>query len=157
MKTILRIALALVLVAAVLGANSAQKPGIEAAAWLAGRWEFEKNGRIVREEWMAPAGGTMLGMSRTVKGDKTLEYEHLFLGADEQGDLTYVSIPSGQTKTAFKLLKHEGHSIVFENKEHDFPQRVGYTLNSDGSLTAFIEGEVNGKLRRVVFPYRRVN
>ena len=69
----------------------AAKPGVDALAWLAGRWEFEQSGRVVREEWMAPAGGTMLGMSRTVKGGKTIEYEFLQIregpggGSDRRG------------------------------------------------------------------------
>ena len=43
-----------------------------------------------------------------------------------------------------------------ENKQNDFPQRVSYALQPDGSLLAWIEGEIGGKMRRVEFPYRRV-
>ena len=57
---------------AVFAADPAPKPPVTASmaisqlGWLAGNWRLERNGRVVDEQWMAPAGGVMLGMSRTV-------------------------------------------------------------------------------------------
>jgi hypothetical protein len=45
--------------------------------------------------------------------------------------------------------------VVFENLSHDFPQRVIYRRNADSSITARIEGTVNGEARGRDFPYRR--
>ncbi len=46
--------------------------------------------------------------------------------------------------------------VVFENKEHDFPQVIGYRLNPDGSLLAWIEGpRSDGTTRRVEYAYQR--
>jgi len=42
-----------------------------------------------------------------------------------------------------------------ENWEHDFPQRIIYERDEDGSLAARIEGEVNGEFRMVPFPMKR--
>jgi hypothetical protein len=50
----------------------------------------------------------------------------------------------------------EESTVIFENPAHDFPQRVGYKRDGD-SLLAWIEGAVNGKSRRVEFPYRRAS
>ena len=47
-------------------------------------------------------------------------------------------------------------TVVFENRTHDFPQRVGYRKVGADSLLAWIEGERNGRTRRIEFPYRRV-
>jgi hypothetical protein len=44
---------------------------------------------------------------------------------------------------------------VFENPQHDFPQRVGYRRDGD-TMLAWVEGMASGKPRRVEFPYRRV-
>jgi hypothetical protein len=149
--------LGVVLLACVLtAAEPAAQPGVADFAWLAGRWQFEQDGRVVSEEWMAPAGGTMLGMSRTVKAGRTVEYEFIVLRADESGTLQYIASPSGQTPTTFKLISLGDGSAVFENKANDFPQRIIYTRKPDGSLLASIEGERNGKVRRVDYPYRRV-
>ena len=45
---------------------------------------------------------------------------------------------------------------MFEAPEHDFPQRVGYRRAGADSLLAWVEETTNGKLRRIEFPYRRV-
>src|SRR5437870_3925900 len=94
---------------------SVAKPSLEKLAWLAGTWSFEKGGRIVTEQWMAPDGGTMLGMSRTVANGKTVEYEFLLIRPDEKGDLQYVAKPSRQPEASFKLVRANASEALFEN------------------------------------------
>jgi len=136
--------------------RAAEKPAAEALGWLAGTWSFERNGRKVTEHWLPPEGGTLMGVSRTTANGRTVEYEFLLIRADEAGDLHYVAKPSGQAEHAFKLVRLTATEAVFEDPAHDFPQRIIYTLREDGSLLAAIEGLRNGQLRRVEFPYRRV-
>jgi hypothetical protein len=158
-KLLLRVAIATLLFLAVAVRSAPAEPGgkppLQTLSWLAGDWSFEKNGRVVNEIWMSPDGGTMLGMSRTVAGGRTVEYEFLFLRQDASGDIFYVVKPSGQAETSFKLIRATATEAVFESPQHDFPQRVSYTLKPDGSLLAAIEGQKNGKTRRVEFPYQR--
>jgi Protein of unknown function (DUF2442) len=47
--------------------------------------------------------------------------------------------------------------VVFENLEHDFPQRVIYKLDGDGVLRASIEGLQKGQLKTIEFPMRKVD
>lgn len=124
-------------------------------AWLAGSWDGSSGGREYLEQWMKPAGQTMLGMSRTVMNGKTVEYEFVQI-REQQGDLFYIAKPSGQTEASFKLLKYINQEAVFENLQHDFPQRIIYRLEKDGSLAAAIEGTSKGKLKRIDFPMKRV-
>lgn len=98
----------------------------------------------------------MLGVSRTTAGERTLEYEFIVLRADEAGQIFYVAKPSGQSEAVFKLVRASATEVVFENPDHDFPQRISYVLQPDGRLLAAIEGTRNGQTRRVEFPYRRV-
>jgi hypothetical protein len=49
------------------------------------------------------------------------------------------------------------NEVVFENAQHDFPQRVAYKLEPDGKLAARIEGTRNGSLRVIDFPMSRVS
>jgi hypothetical protein len=138
----------------VSGAVAASSP-LARLSWLAGTWQFEKDGRVVTEIWMPPAGGTMLGMSRTVVAGTTREYE--FVALRETDDrIVYVAKPSGQEEATFVLRSMTDVEVVFENQMHDFPQVIRYRLNPDGILLAVIEGTVRGKPRRVEFPYRRV-
>jgi len=102
---------------------------------------------------MAPRGNSMLGISRTVHGDDLVAYELVVVR--EQGDqLVYQAHPSGQPSAEFVSRTVTEESIVFENLQHDFPQRIGYERQGT-ALLAWIEGTQEGEMRRVEFPYRR--
>jgi hypothetical protein len=124
-------------------------------AWLGGCWESNRNGREINEQWMKPAGQIMLGMGRTVAKGKTVEYEFVQIREDSDGSIYYVAKPSGQSEASFKLIKYQNHEATFENPEHDFPQRVIYRLEPDGSLFARVEGTSKGKARGFDYPMKR--
>jgi hypothetical protein len=127
---------------------------VDQLAWMAGHWSAERGSRTVEEHWMKPSGGTMIGMGRTVSNGKAVEFE--FLQIKQEGEeIHYVARPNGSAPTSFKLVKLTEAEAVFENPKHDFPQRVLYRKQADGSVSARIEGEVNGKARAVDFPYKR--
>lgn len=98
-------------------------PTVQDVKWLAGCWESRRAGRHVTEQWMAPAGGTLLGMSRTVANDKTSEYEFLLIRESARG-LEYVAKPSGQREATFTSVRVSADEAVFENPPHDFPTRI---------------------------------
>jgi len=131
-----------------------QKPTIADFAWLAGCWDGSSANREYLEQWMKPSGQTMLGMSRTVYGGKTVEYEFLQI-REQEGSIYFIANPSGQAEASFKLIKFGEQEAIFENPQHDFPQRIIYRLEKDGSLAAAIEGMSNGKMKKVDFPMRR--
>lgn len=130
-------------------------PSINDAAWIAGCWSFERGGRTVAEHWMAPAGGTMMGLSRTVAAGKTTEWEFLIIREGANG-LDYVAKPSRQPEATFTAASVTGQEIVFENPAHDFPKRISYKRDGE-TLTAAIEGPMNGQNRRIEFPYKKVS
>lgn len=125
-------------------------------AWMAGCWAGDFGEAGTTEQWMAPAGESMLGMSRTVRKGRTVEHEFLQIRPDETGRLAYIAKPYNQAEATFPLKSASGQSVVFENPSHDFPQRILYRLVSEGRLMARIEGERNGQQRGVDFPMRRV-
>jgi hypothetical protein len=129
---------------------------VESLAWLAGCWASLDGEPGSGEQWTAPAGGTLLGMSRTVAGGRTVAHEFLQIREVSPGKLAYVAQPSGQAATVFALLRSGPREVVFENPDHDFPQRILYRLDGEGVLRARIEGVGGGKLQGVDFPMRRV-
>ena len=137
--------------------SSAQtaNPTINDLSFLAGCWELNRDGREINEQWMKPSGGVMLGMGRTVAQGSVREYEFTQIRQDKDGAIYYVARPSGQTEASFKLVKLQNKEAVFENLEHDFPQRVIYRLQADGSLFARVEGAVKGQTRGIDYPYKR--
>lgn len=125
--------------------------------WLAGHWRMEKAGRVVDEQWMAPAAGVMLGMARTIARGKVVEHEFMQIREGPGGALYFVALPSGQKEAAFQIVSLSATEAVFENPQHDFPRKISYTLLADGSLLAAIEGPgKDGQTRRVEFPYKRI-
>jgi hypothetical protein len=136
--------------------SAARAEDIAQLAWLSGCWQQEgaENGSI--EAWLAPAGGTMLGMSRTVKAGKTVAHEFIRIHALADGKLAFTAKPSNQAEATFPVLRIGKQEIVFENKAHDFPQRIIYRLASPGKLSARIEGTRDGKERGIDYPMTKV-
>jgi hypothetical protein len=137
-----------------LQAAPSQPPGIDDVAWLTGCWEYSSGSRTVEEHWLAPRAHSMVNVGRTVQADKLVEYEVVLI-REQDGRLAYEAHPSGQPSAVFISRTVNATEVVFENLQHDFPQRVGYKRDGDG-LLAWIEGPRNGQTRRIEFPYRKV-
>ena len=121
---------------------------------LSGCWSNQDGDQIYEEQWMSPAGDMILGMSRTLQKGKVVTFEFIQIQTREDGTF-YIASPSKQERTEFKLTSFENNSAVFENPEHDFPQRVVYKFLTGDSLQAWIEGKQNGKSRKIEFPMTR--
>jgi len=131
--------------------------GLEGLSWLAGCWRLESGRRVTDEQWMAPGGGLMMGMSRTTIAGELRGTERLVIRRSAgAGGLEYVADPLGQRETVF-TGSVDGGVWTFSNEAHDFPQRIVYRPAEPDSLLARIEGVVEGELRTVDFPMRRVS
>ena len=120
-------------------------------SWMSGDWQTETSRAVSEEHWTRPAGGSMIGMSRTLVGDKTVSFEYLRL--EQRPDaIYYVASPNGRCPaTDFKLTRLSGKEAIFENPEHDFPKRIIYRKNSEGTLSATIDGGEGTKSEKFVF------
>ena len=143
--------LAILVAAAVLADATAEVAKLD---WLAGSWVYEKDGVTVRETWLAPKDGVMGGVGQTNRPGRKPFIEHVKISAEPAGATFTATLP-GQAPTPFVLLPGKDGEAVFENKAHDFPQRVIYR-RCDPDLCAAVEGEVKGKLQREEWRYRRV-
>ena len=135
---------------------SAQNSPLARAAWLAGCWELRAANRVVTEMWMPPLGDLMLGASRTTVGATTREFEQLRLTVDGER-LNYIALPSRQQEATFQSIELSDTTLVFENKSHDFPQRISYRRRGADSVIAQVEGPGPNGTRRIQYPYRRAN
>ena len=142
--------LPLILAAALAGPPAT----IDQMAWLKGCWVQAKPKGVVEELWMAPGGGVMLGLGRTVRDGKLREYEFVRI-VEADGSLAYVAEPSGQARATFPLKSLTPDEAVFENADHDFPQRVIYRRRGPGAVTGRIEGQIGGQAKAIDFPYER--
>ena len=110
-----------------------------ALAFMTGDWESGAPDLKFEERWTEEAGGLMLGVSRTLKGDRAVGFEFLRVEFRENG-VVYVAQPGGRSKTEFKLTVSDGKSATFENPAHDHPKLIRYSLTDDGSLRVDVEG-----------------
>lgn len=128
-----------------------QNSALSDLSWIAGAWQTAPGGRRqIEEHWTAVAGGSMMGVSRTVAGDKTVEFEYLRIEQRADG-IYYVAHPKARCPgTDFKLTRSSATEAVFENPQHDFPKRIIYRKTNDG-LTASIDAGEGSKAMSFVF------
>ncbi len=127
---------------------------VEGLDWMTGCWEGQSGKRQIEEHWTKPLGQSLLGMSRTVSGGKTIAYEFMRIHQEEAG-VVFTAQPSGQKEASFRMVRSSGKEVVFENPDHDFPQRIMYRKDSLGGLVGRIEGKSNGKERGMDFPMKK--
>ena len=114
--------------------------------WMVGAWAYDHGDRLVEEHWIQPEGGTMLGVNRTVNESGTSFFEYLRI--ERSGDeVVLLASPLGRCPpTPFVLVDRGKRRAVFENPEHDFPQRIIYWREGN-ALFARIEGVADGQER----------
>jgi hypothetical protein len=152
----LKTSVLVILFVLLLSSNAAtQTQTLADLAWIAGAWQSEPGGKRQSEEhWTMAAGATMIGMSRTVVGEKTVEFEYLRIEQRADG-IYYVAHPKARCPgTDFKLTRASANEVVFENPQHDFPKRIVYRKGADDSLTASVDGGEGTKA--ISYAYRRM-
>jgi hypothetical protein len=122
-------------------------------AWVGGTWVSEPatpGGATTEERWTPPAGGALIGISRTTRGPTMSAYEFLCI-VERDGSLVYNAMPNGRAPATEFVLTHltEG-SATFENPSHDYPKMIKYTRRADGSLETAIGGAANQRVVTVV-------
>jgi hypothetical protein len=64
-------------------------------------------------------------------------------------------MPNGRAPaTPFAMTSHAEQRAVFENPEHDFPQRIVYERDGD-MMAARIEGPIDGRTESMEWRFRR--
>jgi hypothetical protein len=137
---------------------SSQDTGIEQLGWISGCWVYTSPRVFIEELWTRPAGGTMLGVSRTLRraptGDSTMAWEFIRIHA-RGTDLVYAAQPHNQPAAEFVSERVSDSVVVFANPAHDYPQRIIYRRAGKDSLKARVEGTQGGRTRGSDFPYVR--
>lgn len=117
-----------------------------------GKWKMDSDKSEIYEEWSIVNDNEIIGSSYIVKAGEKIISENIYI-KKFAGYWTYIGIPEGQVPTLFTLIENTGSKFVFENIEHDYPQRVIYEFHNDSKLTAAIEGEINNELKRKEFHF----
>jgi hypothetical protein len=112
--------------------------------WLQGAWKGTKDGVDMEEHWTSPDGGGLVGMHKDTKGGRMISFEFFRIVSTDSAGICYLSSPRGAPPTPFCATEVGDARVVFENRAHDFPQRILYWLEK-GKLHARIEGSIGGR------------
>jgi hypothetical protein len=146
---------ALALAAPALSAD-APAARIDDFAFAAGCWQAVDGGTTMEEQWSRPAGGVMLGSARVIAGGRAVFTEFVEVREKPEGLVMTVALGIGKPSTSFTRIPAAAGEVVFENKAHDFPQRVRYRNDGKDALLARVEGTEKGVAKSENFPYKRV-
>ena len=134
----------------VSSASAGPDPG--QLSWMSGRWCTTGGEQTIEEHWLPHRGDMLLGVNRTLKGDRTLSFEFLRIVLID-GKATYVAQPSGQPPTSFTRTDGGVNWVRFENRAHDFPQRIEYRRQGE-ALHAEIGGPgQDGREKVIAFDF----
>ena len=125
-------------------------------SWLAGKWKMDSDRAEVYEEWQKDGEHRLKGESYVIRDNQKQVNEVLFVEKFED-QWAYIALPKGQTITLFALISSENNEFIFENKEHDFPQRIIYHLVNENEINASVEGMKNGEPKTIQFKFKKVN
>nr|MBP6455191.1 hypothetical protein [Chitinophagaceae bacterium] len=59
-------------------------------------------------------------------------------------------------RVSFQCKKNANNLFVFENKKHDFPQRIQYHFLNDSMLKAEISGTIDDKELKDSFMFKKI-
>jgi hypothetical protein len=135
-------------------AGETNAPTLAGLSWLEGSW-VQRGKKVENEEhWIAPKGGMMLGLNRTTREGGKTSFEFFRIEQTTNG-LSYFASPQGRAATEFRLKELTADRVVFENLNHDFPQRIIYWREGESTLHARIEGSIKGKERKEEWHWRK--
>lgn len=113
--------------------------GVDVLSFMTGCWRGPIEGGFMEEIYTETADNLMLGTTRTVRGDTVVSFELTRIERRKDG-IFLAPYPNGQpSPDPFRLTQITGDEALFEAPEHDFPRRIRYRRQADGSLQARID------------------
>ena len=98
----------------------------------------------------------MVGFNRRVKKGEVEFFEYFRIVKRNDRFIYIVKPATAKTETEFVLTSLKNKTAVFENPQHDFPQRIVYKLADKETIAVRVEAEKDGKTRGFGFPMKRV-
>ncbi|CAG0980703.1 hypothetical protein FLAV_01752 [Flavobacteriales bacterium] len=116
---------------------------------LGGKWASEENENSrFFEEWEVLTNGNLRGKGFLLSdGVDTTVSEELKI-EKIKNEIFYVATVKNENNNQpvkFLLVENDSQHLVFENKLHDFPQRIKYFFLSERELKVVVEGEYKGQ------------
>lgn len=115
----------------ILAADCDSLAGLE---WMLGDWLSVTNSTAFREHWERHPDGHFTGYAESGPSDgKEVSMHETLTLVQRDGRVQYVAdVAHNEHPVAFGMVSCDEGAVVFENADHDFPQRIAYRrLDSD--------------------------
>lgn len=125
---------------------------------LMGKWVSESNYGNIYEEWELYSEYKMKGKDYRISDSKGYEILEELTIEQIEDNIYYTAIVSDQNMrkpVRFKLIDMTSNVFIFENKNHDFPQRIIYNIQDTEIITASIEGETPNGFKSIRYIFKR--
>lgn len=132
--------------ASATGSPSAQSmnPPLADLSFMRGCWEGSFESRrgtgTIEEYYTRPSANIILGTTRYIVDGRTVQFEFSLIAADSLGILLRPYPGGNASPDDFRLTSLDGGRAVFESPEHDYPKRIIYWTEADGTRVARIDG-----------------
>ena len=120
--------------------------------WLVGGWCEQTSRARTCEHWAPLFRGRMEGGGNVVRGGKLVESEVTIIRLTPKGAV-YEASPDGAPAVPFAEVERGAQSITFENRAHDYPQRIRYWREGADLLAEIALADGTRPMR---WHYRRV-
>lgn len=129
------------------------------ANWMLGDWQLEDSLGVLTESWTQIDDSTYNGSTLYVKNKKdTIHFETMELMQNEDL-LIYTSTVKGENgnqPVSYRLIEDNDSLLVFENKKHDYPQKISYSKENDSTIKAVIQGSQNKKPKTDTYLFKKL-
>ncbi|NBL65260.1 hypothetical protein GV828_08640 [Flavobacterium sp. NST-5] len=127
--------------------------------WLLGRWENNSPEGNLSEIWKKENDSTLLGESYFVIKNDTVfgEKVKLFQSGTQLVYEVNVANQNDGKAVAFESTFFNNKTAIFENKNHDYPNKIIYNKVSDDSLVVTISGLKKGIPADETFKMKKIN
>ena len=136
-----RVSILLFLLTIIFVSCNNQKGELEKYSWLIGNWKTIK-GTAHYEYWESENDTLYTGFGYRLYGSDTIISETLKIFVREGKTYYCAAVPTqNKGKTVrFRLVSNTADSIVFENPNHDFPNRITYLNKGRDKIKTIITG-----------------
>lgn len=141
---------------------TASSPKLATLGFISGSWQTELGGDQLEEHWSLPAGDSMMGVFRWMKGSKLWMNELLTIVDDGEHvvlrlkhfDSKMVGWEEKADALTMKLVRNEASEAVFEGTKAEQPLKFTYKKVGE-SLLIRIDSSRDGKPKTDEFTLRR--
>ena len=107
------------------------KKSVDRYNWVIGNWRGHEQEIQYFENWKKSNEETLSGDSYVYQNGDTVFREKNKIELIGGTACYILSLPETKEPLIYKLIEEDGQKIVFENKEHEFPQVITYEMKGD--------------------------